>query len=141
MKGFPLRGFPLRPLVAALALGLFLPIGDALAQDDDRENREERRALKASDFEEVNLSEEYRRLAREKRHESMAFLKDILANRAPTGEQKAEMMLRLADLYFEEGRDVYLTEMQNFETEYDACFNSPGCNPENMQADLSLIHI
>jgi tetratricopeptide (TPR) repeat protein len=130
-----MKGFLLRPLVAALALGFLMPLSDAFAQDDDRDNREERRALRASDFEEVNISEEYRRLAREKRHESMAFLKDILANRAPTGEQKAEMMLRLADLYFEEGRDIYLTEMQNYETEYDACFNAPGCNPENMLAD------
>ena len=135
MKGFSLRGYSLRPLVAALALGLLAPVSTALAQDDDRDNREERRALKASDFEEVNISEEYRRLAREKRHESMAFLKDILANRAPVGEQKAEMMLRLADLYFEEGRDIYLTEMQNYETEYDSCFNTPGCNAENMVAD------
>ena len=34
------------------------------------------------------LSEEYRRRAREKRHESMDFLKDILANRDPQGTQK-----------------------------------------------------
>lgn len=49
-----------------------------------------------------------RRRAREKRHESMAFLKDILANRSPSGTQKAEMMLRLAELYHEEGRDIAL---------------------------------
>jgi tetratricopeptide (TPR) repeat protein len=120
--------FPLRSAVIALTLGLLCT---AQAQDDDRSNREERRALRASDFETVNQSEEYRQLARQKRHESMEFLKDILANRAPVGEQKAEMMLRLADLYFEEGRDIYLTEMQTYQDLYDACFNDPNCSVES----------
>ena len=56
-------------------------------------------------------------------------------NNPPRGEQKAEMLLRLADLYFEEGRDVYLTEMATFRTQFDSCFNTPGCNSENMKAD------
>lgn len=119
---------PLRSVVIALAFGL---LSTAQADEDDRSNREERRALRASEFETVNQSEEFRRMAREKRHESMEFLKDILANRAPVGEQKAEMMLRLADLYFEEGRDLYLTEMQQYEVEYDACFNDDNCNTES----------
>ena len=45
------------------------------------------------------------------------------------------MLLRLADLYFEEGRDVYLTEMDTFRTQFDNGFNTPGCNTENMAAD------
>jgi len=121
--------FPLRTVAVALSLGLLMP--DLAQAQDDRNNREERRALRASDFEAPNQSEEYRRLAREKRHESMEFLKDILANRAPVGEQKAEMMLRLADLYFEEGRDIYLTEMQAYEVAYDACFNDDNCSVES----------
>ena len=61
-------------------------------------------------------SDSYRQKAREKRHQSMNFLQDILANRSPSGAQKAEMMLRLADLYFEEGRDLYLTEKSQGQT-------------------------
>lgn len=121
--------FPFKTVAVALSLGLLIP--DLAVAQDDRSNREERRALKASEFDVPDQSEEYRRLARQKRHESMDFLKDILANRAPVGEQKAEMMLRLADLYFEEGRDIYLTEMQEYEVKYDACFNSDGCSVEN----------
>jgi len=83
------------------------------------------------------MSEAYRAAAREKRREAMGFLEDILANRPPRGVQKAEMMLRLADLYFEEGRDLYLTEMAAFQADYDKCFNTEGCNPESMEADNS----
>jgi tetratricopeptide (TPR) repeat protein len=45
------------------------------------------------------------------------------------------MLFRLADLYFEEGRDVYLTEMDGFRVEFDNCFNTPGCSTANMEAD------
>ncbi len=108
-------------------------IGAAHAQD--RDEKEERRVLKASEMDNQSLSQAYRAKAREKRHESMAFLKDILANRAPQGTQKAEMMLRLAELYFEEHRDIYLTEMEEFQKQFDACFNTPDCNTEKMVAD------
>lgn len=109
--------------------------GTAYAQATDREQKEERKVLKLSDVATESRGEAYRQAARVKRHEAMAFLEDILANRAPQGEQKAEMMLRLADLYFEEGRDFYLTEMQKFEKEYDACFNTKGCTADGMKAD------
>ncbi len=68
------------------------------------------RVLKLGDVSQNTQSEFYRAKAREKRHQVMNFLKDILKNNPPRGEQKAEMLLRLADLYFEEGRDIYLTE-------------------------------
>ncbi len=103
--------------------------------DQDREEKKERRVLRARDVQEVSVSDEYRKLARQKRHESIDFLKQILTQGTAQGEQKAEMMLRLADLYFEEGRDFYLTEMQKFEKVYDACFNTKGCNPEELKPD------
>ena len=109
-----MKRFSLVSTVILVALGTTAPsvlpgasTGAAWAQDDaskssdsDREKKEERRVLKAADLDKATLSEAYRAKAREKRHESMEFLKDILANRAPQGTQKAEMMLRLADLYF-----------------------------------------
>ena len=108
----------------------------AHAQDDEREDREERRVLRADDVDELGQqSEEYRRLAREKRHEEMAFAKELLSRGTMQGEQKAEMMLRLADLYFEEGRDIYLSEMSAYEIEFDKCFNDPKCDPTQMKAD------
>ena len=110
--------------------GSFSLFSSAYAQDDeDREAKEDgRRVLRARDVTEVNLSEEYRKLARQKRHESMRFLKEILSQGTAQGEQKAEMILRLADLYFEEGRDIYLDEMKKFEEVFDACFNDERCD-------------
>lgn len=104
--------------------------------DDTRKEREEGKVLKMNDVDPAAAqSEEYRRLAREKRHQEMAFAKDLLAQDRMQGEAKAELMLRLADLYFEEGRDIYLTEMSDFEKKYDACFNDKTCRPETMSPD------
>ena len=86
-----------------------LTMGTAWANDEEK-----RRVLKLDDVGVETQSEFYRQKAREKRHESIKFLTDLLRNNPPRGEQKAEMLLRLADLYFEEGRDVYLTEMDTF---------------------------
>ncbi len=115
------------PTIVAL---FALTIGSAWAKDDDK-----RRVLKLDDVGVETQSEFYRQKAREKRHESINFLKDLLRNNPPRGEQKAEMLLRLADLFFEEGRDVYLNEMGAFRTQFDNCFNTPGCSTENMIAD------
>ncbi len=111
----------------------------AMAEDDgsSRDAKEQRRVLKARDFTDENLSDEYRKLARQKRMESMKFLKDLLRQGTAQGEQRAEMLLRLSDLYFEEGRDIYLNEMKEFETAYDACFNDPNCNADTMEPDNS----
>lgn len=121
--------------VLLLALGVGAP---SFAQDDDRSKKEERRVLKLSDVDTQTKSEAYRQMAREKRHESMKFLKDILQNRAPQGTQKAEMMLRLAELYFEEFRDIRLDEERAFQAEFDKCFNTPGCNSENMKPNYGV---
>ena len=118
------------PTIVAL---LALTIGStAFAKDDEK-----RRVLTLDDVGIETQSDFYRQKAREKRHESIKFLQNLLRDNPPTGERKAEMLLRLADLYFEEGRDVYLTEMDTFRTEFDQCFNTPGCKSEKMKADNS----
>ncbi|MCB9793280.1 MAG: tetratricopeptide repeat protein [Alphaproteobacteria bacterium] len=123
------------PLALAL-LGSTFFSGTALAQDDDRGDREERRVLRANDVDEsANLSEEYRKLAREKRHQEIAFAKDLLSQDRMQGEAKAELMLRLADLYFEEGRDIYLQEMRAYEAEFDKCFQDETCDTAKMKPD------
>jgi len=114
-------------LVAFFALSMG---SSAWAKDDDK-----RRVLKLDDVGVETQSDFYRQKAREKRHQSIDFLQDLLKNNPPRGEQKAEMLLRLADLYFEEGRDVYLTEMDSYRVQFDQCFNTPGCKSENMEAD------
>lgn len=42
---------------------------------------------------------------------SIEMLKELVRNVDASSDQKAEMILRLADLYFEEGRDVYMQEV------------------------------
>lgn len=113
----------LRP--AGLGLALMFALGSfgassAFAQDDAGEGK----AITLSDLEsQSGQSEEFRRLAEQKRLESIDRLKGLLRD-APEGDRKAEMMLRLADLYYEQGKGLYFEEMERFQKEYDACFNA-----------------
>jgi tetratricopeptide (TPR) repeat protein len=150
---------------ALLAMGLFLatlPVAsDAYAaketnctdgKDDDADGKIDKddedcevditsrtgKAIKLRQQEDTGaaLNEEYARMAEQKRFESIEKLKALLAKGVPD-ETKAEMMLRLADLYFEQGRYLYLKEMAAFDRMYEACFNQDGCNPEGIKADNS----
>ena len=137
----PIRTLSRRVFLPILASSMLLGSGIAWGQEaDDLNRREERRVMKASEFSREELSSEYRRMARQKRHQEMEFAKELLSSGRMTGETKAEMMLRLADLYFEEGRDLYLTEMEAYEKQFDACFNDPKCSTETMQPDNTNSH-
>ncbi len=67
--------------------------------------------LAFTDLPRPEQSAAYREKAHEKRIASINFLKDILAKGTASGSQKAEMMLRVADLSFEEAR--YLAQAGN----------------------------
>ena len=123
-------------LALALASASLLSTPAFAQSEEERKAREERRVLKADDIDEsANQSEEYRKLAREKRHQEMDFAKELLSSGKVEGEPKAELMLRLADLYFEEGRDIYLEEMRIFEKKFDECFNTKGCVTDDIKAN------
>ena len=109
----------------------------AIAQEDDRKSREERRALKMSEVEKPSMSEAYRQAAHEKRLESMKRAKEMLKGDGLTGEAKAKVQFRLAEMYFEEGRYYYFSEMQEFQKKYDDCFNGipQGCDVNKMSPD------
>lgn len=131
--------FGLFGLVLALLGGLAAE-GVAFAQDDDDDDRG-RRVLRARDVDaSAAISEEYARLAQQKRLESIAFLKELLSEGSAEGDRKAEMMLRLSDLYFEQGRALYLSEMEAYDVVFDRCFNTDGCDTESLQADNSGSH-
>ncbi|MCB9777397.1 MAG: tetratricopeptide repeat protein [Alphaproteobacteria bacterium] len=125
--------------VGTVAAPVALDADIASAHAQDRKDKEDRKVLGLDTINiQTQMSEAYRAAARDKRREAMGFLEDILRNRPPKGVQKAEMLLRLADLYFEEGRDLYLSEMEAFNAEYDKCFNDEKCaatNLEGMKAD------
>jgi len=55
-------------------------------------------------------------------------------NRNPEGDVKAEMMLRLAELYYEEGRYLYLQEMADYDRRQEECFNTEGCELGSIMA-------
>lgn len=127
---------------AAMAMGLFLalasPAPEAHAADDEAFDLESRtgKKIKLRQMEQVDLQSEFQRLAEQKRLESIERLKGLLM-RGVEDDTKAEMMLRLADLYFEQGRYLYLKEMQVFDRQFEACFNSDTCDPEALVADNS----
>jgi tetratricopeptide (TPR) repeat protein len=118
------RGFFTASLVLAIALTGPLA-SEAVAQD---------RTGKAVTLRDQYVQEDasYAAMAAQKRLDSINFLKDLLAKGTAEGDQKAEMMLRLSDLYFQQGRYLYLLEMGEFDKQYDACFNTEGCNTETM---------
>jgi tetratricopeptide (TPR) repeat protein len=118
-----------------LALGFS---NTAWLQEDDRKSREERRALKMSDVNnQTTMSEAYRQAAHEKRLESINRAKDMLKGGQLSGEAKAKVQFRLAEMYFEEGRFYYFNEMQNYQNIYDDCFNGipKGCDVNKMSPD------
>ena len=104
----------------------------ANAQDDDN-----RRVLRARDVSTVELNEQYMAAARAKRMESIKYLKQLIAEGDFEGDRRAEMLLRLADLYFEQGRDEYLVEMAAFDKKYEQCFNTEGCSPDSIKPENS----
>lgn len=118
-------------LVAAPVTVAVLAPTPAFAQSTSRSSSA--RVMKATDVDvAAQLSAELRAKAHEARLASIEQLKSIIketsADASP--ETKAEMLLRLSDLYFEEGRDLYLEEMRVCQEEQEKCFNTPGCNPE-----------
>ena len=118
-----------------VSLPLLLALGTTLVYSPgvNAQDREERRVLRASEVSREQVSAEYRKLAQQKRQQEMQFAEDLLRRGHLEGDRSAEMMLRLADLYFQEGRDIYMTEMETYESEFDACFNNPNCDTEGME--------
>lgn len=134
---------PLVSTVVALALGvvtpvvapgLFVPAAWAQAQDA---KKDERRVLKLDEVQTTSKSDAYRQMARTKRHESIKMLKSILTDNPPQGTQKAEMLLRLAELYFEEHRDLRIDEEAAHVANVDKCFNTPGCDTDSIKANYA----
>jgi tetratricopeptide (TPR) repeat protein len=121
--------------LAVATVGGALTAAPAFAQEDEDDGR---RRLRLRDVDQqAALSEEYKRLARQKRLESIDFLKELLSRGEAEGDRKAEMMLRLADLYFEEGRALYLDEMAQYDVDFERCFNTDGCDTNTVEADNS----
>ena len=122
-------------LALALVLGLATASGTASAADEDPTKR---KALDARQFDSsaATQNEQMAALAEQKRMESIGRLKELLAS-GVEGDTKAEMMLRLADLYFQQGKTLYLKEMAAYDVQYDKCFNTEGCAFDKLEANNS----
>ncbi len=108
--------------------------GEAYAQD--RDSKSERRVLKSTDITARDAAQkELEAKANAARDESIERLKQLLKDSPVEGDTKAEMLLRLADLYFEKGRYLYQGEMEKYQAEYDKCFNTQGCSPDAVPQD------
>lgn len=115
-------------LVAPVTAALVAP-APAWAQSTPRTTGQ--RVMRAT---EVEVAEQQSAELRQKAHDARIaainqlreLIKQTSADASP--ETKAEMLMRLADLYFEEGRDLYLEEMRICQEEQEKCFNTPGCN-------------
>jgi len=109
----------------------------ATANDPDLASRTGK-TIKLRKFEEdqATVDDTYAQLAEAKRMESIDRLKGLLS-KGVADDTKAEMMLRLADLYFQQGRYLYLKEMAAYDKQQDACYNTPGCDADALKADNS----
>lgn len=115
---------PTRPLRAGLVLLLAALAGDAVLPSNAFAEEKERRPLRLSDVKSGETeSVELRRMADEKRLESIDRLRALLGD-TPDGDRRAEMMLRLADLYFEHGKSMYSWEMDAFMAAQGECYDT-----------------
>jgi len=117
-------------LLAVLAVPFLAP---SVASAQDRTQKTERHVLKSTDTTSRDAAQkELEEKAHGARLESIERLKQLLKETEVGGDTKAEMLLRLADLYFEEGRFLYQGEMETYQEAYDKCFNTQGCKPEDV---------
>ena len=96
--------------------------------DDDARQRRTRRTVDVEIAERAALSEAAKAEATRKRHLEIEAAERLLSeSRGLSSDQRADLMLRLADAYFREGRAIYLDEMGGYTARVDACFDDPTC--------------
>ena len=110
-------------LLLALAIGLG---GISLADDASAQTRKEERKREILDYkayEREQSREQFGELANQKRQEAIDQLKEILSSQRLPPDTKAEMYMRLAELYFEQSKYEYNIEMQDYDGRYEEWFN------------------
>lgn len=136
-KTVPLSVALVAGLVAALPNPVDVLVAPA-AQAADEDDRSERRVLRADDVgSQEQQSAELKQKAHDARMAAIEQLTILIKETPASGDTKAEMLLRLADLYFQEGRALYLDEMAAYEKKVDECFNTKGCDVGTVKPDNS----
>ena len=114
----------LSPLPRSVAFVSAALVGSALAGSAALAQEEPRRAMKMDDTDTAaTQSAELRAQADLSRKAAIDKLSSLLET--ATGDRKAEMLLRLAELYWEQGKSDKGVEMAAFSQAFDDCFNDP----------------
>lgn len=110
---------------SALLLGPGLRPQEASAQAA-RQDDKKRELIDLKTYEREKNREIYGELANQKRQDAIAQLKKILQDQPHLdGKTKAEMLMRLAELYHEQSKYEYLLEMDAYDKTYEKWFNLP----------------
>ena len=120
------HAFARRPLSRFLLLGFGLSLAaHAQAGEDEalRGQRATRRVLRDQAVAD-DLSDAARAMVRARRYEAIDMLKELLRN--ATGERRAEMILRLAELYGAEADDLWLEAMAGMDGPSPSCGTEEG---------------
>jgi tetratricopeptide (TPR) repeat protein len=114
-------------LIGLAALTTSLPSGDLvpLAEAQSRSDEKKRKVIDFRKYQQEQTREEYGKLANEKRQEAIAQLKQILAEQTLPPDTKAEMLMRLAELYWQQSKYEFNSEMKAFDKIYEVWFNLP----------------
>ncbi|MEC7985972.1 MAG: PEGA domain-containing protein [Myxococcota bacterium] len=83
------------------------------------------------------VTEETRRMMRERAHQKrLEYIKELEEVTGKVqGDQKAALLFRLSEQYFQEGQYYHFNEMESFQKEYDKCFNTKGCDTNALKPD------
>jgi len=109
--------------LGGITLGPTGSVEEAFAQS--RKDEKKREVLDYKAFERDKNRELYGELANEKRQEAIAQLKKILKEQTLAPDIKAEMLMRLAEYYFEQSKYEYNLEMKDHDKLYEKWFNLP----------------
>jgi len=93
------------------------------AEAQSRREQKKQEILDYKAFQREAQREQFGELANQKRQEAIVQLKKILAEQTLPPNTKAEMLMRLAELYFEQSKYEYNLEMADFDKRYDEWFN------------------
>lgn len=111
-------------LAFSIGLGSFVAPGlvDEADAQSSRQEEKKRQVLDYKQYEREKNREAYGELANQKRQEAITQLKKILAEQQLPPDTKAEMLMRLAELYWEQSKYEYNVEMVTFDEEYEKWF-------------------
>ena len=122
-------------MISTFLAGLILQM--TFVNESFAEKKDTRRVLQKDEINQDDLAAQYTEAAHQENLKAINQYEDLLRTMDIEGDQKAELMFRLAEKYFEEGRYEYNIEQQVYHKQYDDCFNTPGCDLSTIKEDTT----